>query len=408
MTACRACGGDLARTFVDLGSTPLANSYLEPSQLQQDEPRYPLHARVCERCHLVQVDPVVPRDEIFRDYAYFSSYSASWVEHARRFAEDALRELHLTGDSLVVEIASNDGYLLKHFAARGIPVLGIEPALNVAKVAMEAGIPTETVFFGVETARQLGGRGLSADLLVANNVIAHVPDLNDFVAAMAMILKPEGVLSIEFPSLLRLIAGVQFDTIYHEHFSYFSLLTAERALATHGLVVFDVEELGTHGGSLRVWASRGDHPRSASRRLIEARQAERDAAMDKSDTYSGFQERAESCRRSLLQFFADARRSGKTIVGYGAAAKGNTLLNYCGITSDDIAYVVDRNPHKQGRVLPGTHVPIEAPYRVRHTRPEYLLILPWNLRDEIMEQMAYIRDWGGTFVTPVPEVQFFT
>ncbi|MDQ3979450.1 MAG: class I SAM-dependent methyltransferase [Actinomycetota bacterium] len=383
---------------------PLANSYLKFRELDEDEPRYPLHALVCDRCLLVQLDVVVAPEEIFNHYAYFSSYSTTWVEHARRFAEEACRTLGLTERSLVVEVASNDGYLLRHFLARGTSVLGVEPAWNVAKVAIEAGIPTEMAFFGTGKARELSGRGLKADLVVANNVLAHVPDLDDFVAGISQILHPDGVVTIEVPSLLQLITNVQFDTIYHEHLSYFSLFTAEQVLVRHGLNVFDVEELSTHGGSLRIWADPGGR-RGASVRLLAARKAEQEVGISRAETYSGFQRRADACRRSLLELISSAKAQGETIVAYGAAAKGNTLLNYCQLSPDDIAYVVDRSPHKQGKFLPGTHIPIYSPERVFETRPHYLLILPWNLRGEIMDQMSGIREWGGRFVTPIPAVQ---
>jgi len=402
---CRLCGAAVWRTFVDLGSMPLANSYLEPHQAQDEEPRYPLHARVCDECLLVQVEAVLPAEAIFRDYAYFSSYSPSWIEHARGFAETASGDLGLTGNSLVVEIASNDGYLLRHFQAAGIPVLGIEPAENVARVAVDAGVPTEAVFFGLETAQSLVERNLQADLLVANNVLAHVPDLNDFVAGMAVALKPEGVISIEVPHLLKLIADTQFDTIYHEHFSYFSLLTVESALAAHGLAAFDVEELTTHGGSLRVWAGHQGRAPAPSERLLAMRKTEAVAGIESSEAYSQFAERVHECRGLVVDFLRSAKTGGQTVVAYGAAAKGNTLLNFCDVSVDDIAFVVDRSPHKQGRLLPGTHLPIEDPAKVVEARPDFLLILPWNLRDEIMEQMASIREWGGRFVTPIPRIE---
>jgi SAM-dependent methyltransferase len=395
----------VVRSFVDLGVTPLANSYLSADQLDRAEPRYPLHAKVCDSCLLVQIEPVVKAEEIFTDYAYFSSYSASWVEHARQFANETRVSLGLTGASLVVELASNDGYLLKHYVEAGIPVLGIEPAINVARVAMNSGVRTETAFFGVATAENLMDRGLQADLLVANNVLAHVPDVHDFVAGMAMILKPDGCISIEVPSLLRLITDVQFDTIYHEHFSYFSLLTAETVLRRSGLVVFDVEDLPTHGGSLRIWAAHGSAGRRASARLIAARETELYASIQRIETYSGFQERVDVCRDSLLDFLGRARRAKQIVAGYGAAAKGNTMLNFCGVTVEDIPYVVDRSPHKQGRFLPGTRVPILAPSAVDIRKPAYLLILPWNLRSEIMEEMSQIRAWEGRFVTAIPTVE---
>ncbi|HVF75634.1 MAG TPA: class I SAM-dependent methyltransferase [Acidimicrobiales bacterium] len=410
MLACRSCGAELQRTFVDLGTTPLANSYLEASQLDGPEPRYPLHARVCESCLLVQVEDVVPPEEIFSDYAYASSYSASWVEHARRFAHHAIERFGLGPSSLVVEVASNDGYLLQHFRDEGIPILGVEPAANLAAVAVEAGIPTEVRFFGAETAADLVARGQQADLVVGNNVLAHVPDLNDFVSGIATLLGPDGVVSIEVPHLLRLIEDVQFDTIYHEHFSYFSLYAAERAFERHGLRIFDVEQLPTHGGSLRLSGCHAAHSRHDGSGLEGVRKAEHDAGLDCIDGYDGFAPRVEHCRRSVLQFLEGARAEGKRVVAYGAAAKGNTLLNFCGVTADAgvIDYVVDRSPHKQGRFLPGSRLPIEDPSRVAETKPDYLLILPWNLREEIVGQMKQITTWGGRFATPVPEVRVFS
>ncbi len=404
--ACRSCGAELTRTFVDLGSTPLANSYLDESDLAVAEPRYPLHARVCGACFLVQVESAVPPEEIFGDYAYFSSYSASWVDHARRFAEASISRFDLDAGSLVVEVASNDGYLLRHFLAADIPVLGIEPAANVAAAAEAAGVPSEVRFFSEATARDLEARDLAADLLVGNNVLAHVPDLNDFVAGLAILLKPAGVLSMEFPHLLRLIRGVQFDTIYHEHFSYFSFLAVERVFARHGLVVFDVEQLPTHGGSLRVFARRRDgEPRAATPAVEDLRAEESAAGLDRLEAYSGFADRVAAVKAGLLEFLRRARSDGKTVVAYGAAAKGNTLLNTCGIDGELIAYVVDRNPHKQGCYLPGSRLAIHPPERIFETRPDYVLILPWNLRDEIMAAMAGVREWGGRFVVPVPEIE---
>ncbi len=402
---CRFCAAPLERTFVDLGEMPLANAYPASTEEAAHEPRYPLHARVCDQCLLVQVDDVVTPAELFSDYAYFSSYSASWVEHARRFAEYAIKDLALGPNSLVVEVASNDGYLLRHFRESGVPVLGIDPAANVAEVAIAAGIPTEVAFFGVDAAEDLVKRGMQADLLVANNVFAHVPDLNDFTAGLARALKLGGVVSIEVPHLLNLIERVEFDTIYHEHYSYFSLLAAERVLAAHGLAVFDVEELPTHGGSLRIWAAHTDARRSSSSRLMAVREKEAAAGLTDPSVYAGFQARVDQCRGSLLDFLAGTKDAGKTVAAYGAAAKGNTLLNYCGIGREDVAFVVDRSPHKQGRLLPGSHLPIQHPDRVAEMRPDYLLILPWNLRDEVCQQMAEIRGWGGRFVVAVPEVE---
>ena len=404
--ACRSCAAPLTRSFVDLGRTPLANSYVPPHAAAMPDPTFPLHARVCDACLLVQVEAVTPPETIFGEYAYFSSYSSSWVAHARRFAEMAARRFGLTSASQVVEVASNDGYLLRHFVAAGIPSLGIEPAANVAEAARALGIPVEVRFFGRAAADDLVASGRAADLLVANNVLAHVPDLNDFVAGLARALKPAGVLSVEFPHLLNLIREVQFDTIYHEHYCYFSLLAVEAVFERHGLRVFDVETLPTHGGSLRVLACRIDGAkRPAEPGLAAVRAAERAAGLDRVDAYSGFQAKVDAVRRSLLAFLHQARAEGRSVVAYGAAAKGNTLLNHCGIGTDLIDYVVDLNPHKQGRLLPGSRLPVHAPDRIANTRPDYVLILPWNIADEIVASMAHVRDWGGRFVVAIPSTR---
>lgn len=403
--SCRFCAAPLTRSFADLGATPLSNAYLTKEQLDRPEPSYPLHARVCESCLLVQVEDVVPAEEIFSDYAYFSSYSDSWVAHARRYAEMAMARFGLGRDSLVVEVASNDGYLLRHFVERGIPVLGIEPAANVAEAAEAAGVPTRVAFFGEATAHALREEGRAADLLAGNNVLAHVPDLNDFVAGLRIALADGGVLTMEFPHLLRLIEEVQFDTIYHEHFSYYSLLAVERIFAAHGLALFDVEQLPTHGGSLRIFAQHADTGRRPEAPgLAEVRMLEAKAELDRIEAYDGFAPRVEKVRDDLLAFLDTARAEGRTVAAYGAAAKGNTLLNFCGIGSDRIAFVADRSPHKQGRFLPGSHIPVVAPEHIDAARPDYLLVLPWNLREEIMTQAAQIRDWGGRFVTAIPEL----
>ena len=403
--ACRLCAAPLTRTFLDLGDMPLANAFLRPEQLAQPEPRYPLHARVCDRCRLVQVDAVVGREEIFEDYAYFSSYSSSWVEHARRFAEAATQRFGLDEKSLVVEVASNDGYLLKHFVAQGVPCRGIEPARNVAAAAEAAGVPTEVCFLGSATGTALRARGLAADLVVANNVLAHVPDLHDFTAGLAALLKPAGTLSIEFPHLLCLIQEVQFDTIYHEHFCYFSLAPVERLLAEHGLKVFDIEQLPTHGGSLRVLAAPAGSERAEGLGLAAVRSAERAAGLDKLASYAGFEPKVKAVCAELLSFLESARRDGKQVVAYGAAAKGNTLMNACGIGPQHIAFAVDASTYKQGRFTPGSHLEIRPPEAVAAARPDYLLILPWNLRDEITAKLAFIREWGGRFVLPIPHLQ---
>jgi len=403
---CLACGAPLRHTFVDLGMSPLCESYLAAADLGRMERFYPLHVFVCERCFLVQLEEFVSPEEIFTEYAYFSSYAQSWVEHMGRYADEAAQRLRLGPHSFVVEVASNDGYLLQHFVARGIPVLGIEPAANVARVAVAKGIPTLVKFFGEKTARALAAEGKQADLVCGANVLAQVPRPNDFVEGLRILLKPGGVVTIEFPHLMRLMAETQFDTIYHEHFSYFSLLSAERIFAAHGLEVFDVEELPTHGGSLRVWARHaGDARWPVTERARELRRREVEAGLLRLDTYSGFGERVKEVKRKLLAFLIEARRAGRTVVGYGAPGKGNTLLNYCGIRTDFLDFTVDRSPYKQGKFLPGTHIPIHHPDRIREARPDYVLILPWNFRDEIVEQMAFIREWGGRFVVPIPETR---
>lgn len=403
---CRFCGTPLQHSFCDLGMSPLSNAYLNHKQLSQMEPFYPLHAYVCETCHLVQLQEFESPQKIFSDYAYFSSYSESWLRHAKAYTENMVERFGFGPSSHVVEIASNDGYLLQYFKQKHIPVLGIEPAENVAKVAIEKGIPSLVKFFGVKTAQELAHAGKQADLLLGNNVLAHVPDLNDFVAGMKVLLKPAGIITMEFPHLLRLIEANQFDTIYHEHFSYFSLLTVEQVFARHGLVIFDVDELETHGGSLRIYACHRDNTsRPVSANIDRQKQREIDAGLNALDAYFAFAEKVRETKRSLLAFLINAKREGKSIVGYGAPAKGNTLLNYCGIRSDFIDFTVDLSPHKQGRFLPGTHIPILHPDKVRERKPDYLLILPWNLKEEITGQMAYIREWGGKFVVPIPKIE---
>ena len=368
------------------------------------EPFYPLHAWACTSCFLVQLEQFEPRERIFGgDYAYFSSYSDSWLAHCRAYTEAMIARFGYGAKSLVVEIASNDGYLLQYFAQRGVPVLGIEPAANVARAAEAKGIPTRIEFFGTETAKRLAAEGRRADLLLGNNVLAHVPDLNDFVRGMKGLLAPGGVITMEFPHLLRLVAETQFDTIYHEHFSYFSFRTAQRVFAAHGLVLFDVEQLPTHGGSLRIYGRHADDAsKPVSDRVAALLAAERDAGLERPGTYAAFAEQVKATKRALLRFLIDAKESGKRVAGYGAPAKGNTLLNYCGVRSDLLEYTVDRSPHKQGLFLPGTHIPIHAPERIAETRPDYVLILPWNLKDEITAQMAHVRSWGGRFVVPIP------
>ncbi len=401
---CRFCATPLEHSFVDLGMSPLSNAFLEADELDRMERFYPLRAYVCGECFLVQLEEFESPDEIFRDYVYFSSYSDSWLAHAREFAAGATDRFGLDARSLVVEIASNDGYLLQYFNERDIPVLGIEPARNVAQVAIDAGIDTVTEFFGVALARRLRAERQGCDLLIGNNVLAHVPDLNDFVAGLELLLADDGALSMEFPHLLQLVEHTQFDTIYHEHFSYFSLLAAQRIFRHHGLEIFDVEELPSHGGSLRIYAQHpdGGYPHSDSVERLLAR--ERDAGLDRLEIYRYFSERVHGVKRDLIEFLIEARRAGKRVAGYGAPAKGNTLLNFCGVGTDFIEYTVDRSPHKQGRFLPGTHIPVHSPERIAQTKPDYVLILPWNLQDEIVEQMIHIRSWGGRFVVPIPRL----
>jgi SAM-dependent methyltransferase len=404
--ACRSCGSPLSHVFVDLGAQPLANSYLEPEGLGRAEPFYPLRVYVCGECLLVQLPEEEKPEAIFSDYAYFSSYSESWLRHARTYAEAMIERFGYGGGHQVVEVASNDGYLLRWFKEWGVPVLGVEPARNVAEAAQAAGIPTVVRFFGRETARELASQGKRADLLVGNNVLAHVPDLNDFVAGLKILLAPEGVLTLEFPHLLRLMAEDQFDTIYHEHYSYFSFATVRKVFAAHGLTLFDVEELPTHGGSLRIFARHDeDACKPVGKRVADLLAREREAGLDRLETYSAFTARVERVKRGLLRFLIQAKEEGKSIAGYGAPAKGNTLLNYCGVRTDFLDYTVDRSPHKQGRYLPGVRIPIHGPERLRETRPDYVLILPWNLKEEIVEQMADVRSWGGRFVVAIPEVQ---
>jgi SAM-dependent methyltransferase len=387
---------------VDLGRSPLCEKYVSPGHLHEAEPLYPLHARICRVCLLVQVDSVVTPEELFGDYAYFSSYSDSWVEHARAYCEDVVPRFSLGPGTLIVEVACNDGYLLQHLAGRGLAVLGIEPAANVARVALSRGIPTEVRFFGLETAATIRAQYGSADLLIANNVLPHVPNLGDFVSGLARLLAPAGVLTLECPHLARLIEGSQFDTIYHEHFSYFSFLTAERVLAAHGLAVFDVEELQTHGGSLRIYAQHEGGPRVVDPRVQALRARERLAGYDRLETYAGFSRNVETIKKALVDFLTKARAEGKRVAGYGAPGKGNTLLHYCGIGTDLLEYTVDRSPYKQGLYTPSTRIPIRPPDQIARTRPDYLLILPWNLEDEIVAQTAFIREWGGRFVIPIP------
>jgi predicted TPR repeat methyltransferase len=404
---CRACGRRLQAPFLDLGPTPLANSYLEPADLARPEPFFPLEVYVCEACFLVQLRAVESPEAIFGNYAYFSSYSATWLRHATVYAETMVDRLALGSDSLVVEIASNDGYLLRPFRDRKIPVLGIEPARNVAQAAQAAGIPTIPEFFGVALAQRLAASNQQADLLIGNNVLAHVPALHDFVEGLRIALKPAGLITLEFPHLLRLLRENQFDTIYHEHFSYFSLSVVREVFARHGLAVVDVDELTTHGGSLRVYARHAHLTPQVSGRVTAVLAAEEASGLRTLECYHAFSEQVRETKRALLDFLIATKRKGHSVVAYGAPAKGNTLLNYCGVRTDFIQYTVDRSPHKQGRYLPGTRIPIHPPERISQTRPDNVLILPWNLRDEIAGQMASIRDWGGRFVVPIPRVEVF-
>jgi 2-polyprenyl-3-methyl-5-hydroxy-6-metoxy-1,4-benzoquinol methylase len=403
---CRFCGSSLKTTFVDLGMSPLANSYLSQQQLNRMETFYPLHARVCDHCFLVQLEQFERPEKIFGEYAYFSSYSESWLNHVRRYAQRMTEQFHLGQTSLVIEIGSNDGYLLQYFQARGIPVVGVEPARNVAEAAEKKGIPTLAKFFGTHAARELAAAGQYADLIVCNNVLAHVPDLKDFVAGLKLVLKPRGIITVEIPHLLRLIEGNQFDTIYHEHFSYFSFCTVEEIFRQHELTVFDVEEIPTHGGSLRLYVCyiSGDS-RAPHSRVVQLKQSELAGGIHNLDTYSRFGERVRETKRALLEFLIGVKRAGKSIAAYGAPAKGNTLLNYCGIGKDFVDYTVDVSPHKQNLFLPGTHIPICQPDMIRRTQPHYVLILPWNLRDEILEQLAHVRQWGCRFVIPIPKAE---
>lgn len=403
-SCCRFCNTPLDRVFIDLGLSPLANSYLRDEKARQDEQFFPLRAYVCGECFLVQLEEWEAPENIFGDYAYFSSYSESWLQHAKSYVARVIERFGIGAHSKVVEIASNDGYLLQYFVAEDVPVLGIEPAQNVAAVARAKGIPTRVEFFGERTARTLRREGLRANLLIGNNVLAHVPNLNDFVKGMSVLLDDQGVITMEFPHLMQLVDECQIDTIYHEHFSYFSFIAAEKIFAAHGLTLFDVEELPTHGGSLRIFAQHsntGWHP--ISHRVYDLRAREISAGYADIDHYDAFEERATQTKLKLLAFLEEAKRQGKRVVGYGAPAKGNTLLNYCGVTPDLIEYTVDRNPHKQGCLLPGTHIPIFEPERINVTKPDYILILPWNLKREIVSQLSFVRSWGAQFVVPIPE-----
>ena len=405
---CRFCGAALRQTFVDLGMSPLCETYPAREDLNSGEVYYPLHVYVCERCFLVQLEEYESAEHIFSDYAYFSSYSDSWLKHCETYCDKMTNRFGLHEKSLVVEVASNDGYLLQYFVQRKIPVLGIEPAANVAKVAIEKGVPSMVRFFGTDLAKELSAKGRCADLVLGNNVLAQVPDLNDFVEGLKILLKPRGVLTLEFPHLMRLIEHNEFDTIYHEHFSYFSLLTTARIMEAHGLKLFDVEELSTHGGSLRVYACRAeDNSHEVDPAVQGLIEDERRAGLDSVVGYESFARQVKQTKFALLDLLLTAAQQGKSVAGYGAPGKSATLLHYCGIGKDLIEYTVDRSPYKQGRFLPGSHIPIHHPDRIRETKPDYVVVLPWNLKDEIMEQLQFIREWGGKFIVPIPKATVY-
>jgi hypothetical protein len=406
---CRFCNTKLHHTLVDLGMSPLCESYLTYEKANQMERFFPLRVYVCHKCFLVQLEQYVSRAELFSEYAYFSSYSDSWLDHAERYTDMIVGRFGLGPQSAVIELGSNDGYLLQYFLQRSIKAIGVEPATNVAAAAEKKGVHTITKFFGRKVARQLARQYGNMDLMIGNNVLAQVPDLSDFVTGMKVMLKPDGVITMEFPHLMRLMNENQFDTIYHEHFSYFSFMTVEKVFTRHGLALFDVEELASHGGSLRIYAQHSEFKkRPTENRITEIRTRELQAGFDRIETYGHFGEQVKETKRQLLEFMISAKRNGNLIVGYGAPGKGNTLLNYCGIRDDFIDYTVDRNTYKQGKLLPGTHIPILHPDKIRETKPDYLLILPWNLKDEIMAQMSYIREWGGRFVVPIPRVTVYS
>jgi SAM-dependent methyltransferase len=409
MPKCQFCRTALKHTLVNLGMSPLCESYLSFEQLNQMEAFYPLHVRVCNNCLLVQLEAYVSPEHIFSEYAYFSSYANTWLQHCKAYVDQITERFKLNEQSQVVELASNDGYLLQYFLEKDIPILGVEPATNIAKVAIAKGIPTINKFFGKECAQTLVQQGKQADLVIANNVLAHVPDLNDFVAGIKILLKPQGVATGEFQHLPKLIASNQFDTIYHEHFCYHTFNTISNIFAAHGMALFDVEELPTHGGSLRIYAChQDDQTKSISDRAIELRKREEKEGFTSIERYTNVEQQVRETKRKLLDFLIEVKRQGKTIVGYGAPGKGNTLLNYCGIRTDFLDYTVDRNPYKHGKFLPGTHIPIYSPNQILETKPDYVLILPWNFKDEIMTQMSSIREWGGQFVVPIPEVKVYS
>lgn len=405
---CRFCHAPLQHTFVDLGMSPLCQDHIKPEEVDKMEPFYPLHVYVCEKCFLVQLEEYVSPSDIFSDYAYFSSYSDYWLNHVEHYTDLMVERFPINTKSLVAEIASNDGYLLQYFITKGIPVLGIEPATNVAEYAIKKGVRTEIKFFGVKTAYEMVKKYGKADLLIGNNVLAHVPDINDLVGGMKIFLKPEGIITMEFPHLERLVERNQFDTIYHEHFSYLSFTTVEKIFAYHGLTLFDVEELPTHGGSIRIYAKNSeDISKEVSKRVVELRSREKALGMLTLDYYKNFDKKVNETKRKILDFLIHAKREGKKIIGYGAPGKGNTLLNYCGIRTDFLDFTVDRSPHKQGNFLPGTLIPILSPEMIKEAKPDYVFILPWNLKEEIIDSHSYIGEWGGKFVVPIPELQVY-
>jgi len=406
---CRYCNANLTKTFVDLGISPLSNSYVSADKLNEKEVFYPLQVFVCEKCYLVQLSEFESPQNIFNDYAYFSSYSDSWLKHAENYVKMMIKKFQINEENLVIELASNDGYLLQFFKKSGIPILGIEPAANVAKVAESKGIPTIVKFFGVDIAKELVRKKKQPDLIVGNNVLAHVPNLNDFVKGMKILLNQKGIITMEVPHLLQLIQNNQFDTIYHEHFSYFSLLSVNRIFSSHGLTIFDVEEIPTHGGSLRIFATHSENNTfHVSKKVDELIDKEKKFGLTNIDTYTEFSKKVQEIKKNIREFFINAKKEGKKIFCYGAAAKGNTLLNYCSIGRDFIDCVVDLSPYKQGLFLPGTHIPIKNPDYIKKIKPNYLVILPWNLKEEIMEQMSFIREWEGKFVVLIPEVKIYS
>lgn len=409
MPKCRICGNDLGQAFLSLGNSPLSNSYLLMNDLNKMEPYYPLDVYVCKECYLVQLEEFEKAKNIFSaDYAYFSSYSQSWLDHCKKYVEMIIDRFNISKEWFIVEIASNDGYLLQYFDNHNIPVLGVEPASDTAKVAITKGIPTDISFFNTEYARDMCENGKQADLIIGNNVLAHNPNLNDFVEGLKIALKPQGIITMEFPHVLQLIEGNQFDTIYHEHYSYFSFYTVKKLFNSHGLEIFDVDELTTHGGSLRIYAKhKEDNSKSITERINKLLIKEKSAGLLDIEAYNKFGDNVKLTKRNLLKFLIEAKEDGKRIVGYGAPAKGNTLLNYCGIRTDFLDYTVDMNPHKQNKFLPGTHIPIKSVDEIKRDEPDYVLILPWNIKEEIMEQMKFIREWGGKFVVAIPELEVF-